>query len=205
MGSRSSLIDYRDTESQITVQIKRPSRRYLDEMFRLKCMADLLAWGVYPNAKEFTESAAAYEAVKREWGPESFGEDVVVLCVGDGSTPRTAALFACRTKWLSVSVDPQLSWSPLESKISRLLCLRHKVEALNTDECLSHVCGRELVVVAVHSHANLENVARFRPKLVVAIPCCVPQTYQGRPPDREYDDWGIHSPCRTVKIWRGTR
>jgi hypothetical protein len=34
--------------------------------------------------------------------------DVVVVVVGDGRTPRTAALFAMRTKWQIISIDPAL-------------------------------------------------------------------------------------------------
>lgn len=201
MGRNSSLIDYRDTEAAITFTVKRPSLRYLDEFLSLKCAPDLLAWGVYPNVKEISESFAAFAAVRRELGEKRLSDDkVIVYCVGDGSTPRTAACFAVRSAWLSVSIDPNLrtnhSW---EARIRRLLLFPYRVENCTVGPVSP---DKTRVLVAVHSHAELAACEKFQPHLVVAIPCCVPQRWRGREPDREYADWGILSPERTVKIWR---
>lgn len=207
MGVHSSLIAYKDTESQITFTVKRPSNRYLDEFIRLKCAPDLLAWGVYPNVKEITESAAAFDAVRTRMMDRLGDPSITVLCIGDGASPRTAAMFACRTKWMCWSIDPKLSVAPWEARIKRLKCMRFKIEDFQLcpgqpDEMQNQSVDGDIVVVAVHSHAALKEAERFHPILTVAIPCCVPQMAFGRLPDKEYADWGIHSPERTVKIWR---
>lgn len=204
MGQRSSLIEYRDTEQQVNVIIKRPSNRYLNEFIGLKCAPDLLAWGVYPNVKEITESAAAFEAVRTRMIPRLSDKSISVLCVGDGRTPRTAAMFACRSAWAVWSIDPNLSMVAWESKIKRLHPFRGRFEDFDPQcDSLLKAAGLwdDVIVVAVHSHAALEQAKRFNPLMVVAIPCCKPQMFDDRLPDKEYTDWGIHSPERTVKVW----
>src|SRR5579872_7431860 len=42
-----------------------PALRYLNEFTKLKCAPDLLAWGLFPNAKEITESLGAYNAIRK--------------------------------------------------------------------------------------------------------------------------------------------
>lgn len=197
-----SLINYRDIEQKITVTFKRPSMLYLNEFLRLKCAPDLISWGVYPNVKEISESSAAYEAVRKELGEEKLKDPkVIVYCVGDGRTPRTAAMFAVRSNWHCISVDPNLKRKELfETKIRRLRVWPYKIEDLK--EGWGRLNDYTRVVVAVHSHAKLDDCARCQPHLVVAIPCCIPQTYEGREPDKVYSDWGILSPERTVKVWR---
>lgn len=203
MGKRDSLIDYRDTEEQITFTVKRPSMRYVNEFLNLKCAPDLLAWEVYPNVKEITESFAAFNAVRKVLKDDRLKDNsVIVYCVGDGRTPRTAACFAVRSAWTAVSIDPQLNdaidWG---RKIKRLWTVPLKVEEMEFRPGFNQT----RVVVAVHSHADLQHTEKFEPEIVVSIPCCVPQTYGGRPPDHEYTDWGILSPERTVKVWDNRR
>lgn len=202
-----SLIDYTDTESRITFTVRRPDMRYLNEFMALKCAPDLLAWGVYPNVKEVTESFAAFHAVRKALGEDKLKSPAIrVICVGDGRSPRTAACFAVRSAWVAYSVDPNLvnpvGWN---TKIKRLTCLRLKVEDLDWRTTTGFPDDFVTVVVAVHSHAKLAQCEKFRPALVVAVPCCVPQEYDGRPPDYSYTDWGILSPKRTVKVWDNRR
>ena len=69
----------------------------------------------YPNVKEITESMAASAHTSKfilsrmnDAPPEGNVKDVI-LCVGDGSTPRSAALFALFfPNWECYSIDPQL-------------------------------------------------------------------------------------------------
>ena len=155
---------------------------------------------MYPNVKEITESFAAFAAVRKYLGEKRLGDHAVrVLCVGDGNTPRTAACFAARSAWCAFSVDPRLKdATPWSQRIRRLFVIQRKIELVD----LPKLPGDTVVVVAVHSHAELGQCAKFDPDLVVAIPCCVPQRYQGREPDHEYTDWGILSPERTMKVWK---
>ena len=69
----------------------------------------------YPNDKEVTEAMAAYVHTERAIMPhmtESPSQGVLrdaILCIGDGSTPRSAALFALHfPSWECYSIDPQL-------------------------------------------------------------------------------------------------
>lgn len=201
-GSMSSQLS--NAVEQLTNAIAKPMRSHINRFFGLKCAPDLIAWGLYPNAKEITESCAAFEAARNKLGLDTQDRRTMVLCVGDGSTPRTGAMFAVRSAWSVVSVDPQMrnpgQWA---SKITRLCPFACRVEDLGQ----LYYEGRfsRAVVVAVHSHASLEASVRavqlFPHVDVIAIPCCVDQSLDV-PPDIEYEDPGIWSPKRTVKIWR---
>ena len=69
----------------------------------------------FPNVKEITESMAAYAHTSKHILSrfhDSLAQGDVkdaILCVGDGSTPRSAALFALFfPNWECYSIDPQL-------------------------------------------------------------------------------------------------
>lgn len=185
--------------------------RYLSELFRLRCAADIFKLRLFPNPKEVTESFAAYEAVRsrlaaRGWALGDSG--ITMVAVGDGSTPRTAATFAMRSAWRCISVDPRMrvhfgqperhQWS----EIRRLEVHRNTIELAGL-----RVSGR-VVLVAVHSHANLGAAVRAcsaaSELAVIAIPCCVRQEL-GSLPDEQYEDGHCISPCRTVKIWNAVQ
>lgn len=176
----------------------RPLFRYLNEFVQCRCAPDLLALGIYPNAKEISESLSAYSALRSKARVFDLGDpEVVLIAVADGCTPRTAAMFAFRTAWACISIDPRLRRTDWPT-IQRLTCWDMKVE-----DC-EPVHFKKLVIVAVHSHAPLDVVCeKFTAdeRVVVAIPCCVKQERE-RPPDREYVDKGIWSPKNTIKIWK---
>lgn len=69
----------------------------------------------FPNVKEITESMAAYAHTSKHIlsrfhdSPAQGDVKDAILCVGDGSTPRSAALFALFfPNWECYSIDPQL-------------------------------------------------------------------------------------------------
>jgi hypothetical protein len=184
-------------------EIKTCSGRYADEFIKLKCAPDMINLKLFPNFKEITESFSAYNAARKYlWKIGYEPNDPTIWCfiVGDGSTPRTAATFAFRTKWHCVSIDPVLNDKEYEHKIDRLLLIRDKIENVK----LGAVDNEKAVIIAVHSHAPLgiavKNI-QFKEKAVIAIPCCVKQELD-KEPDIVYKDWGIWSPKNTVKIWR---
>lgn len=185
------------------------SGRYLDEFVRTKPSADLLALGLFPNAKEITESLAAYNAVRTHLRRFSLSDRGVTLAaVGDGHTPRTAALFAVRSAWTCHSVDPALRETgsngvvgrPVSRgwrRIDRLTVHPRRIEDVAIE-------AERVVIVAVHSHAPLDAAlrsVRAQDVAVVAMPCCVPQDL-GAPPDVAYEDDGVWSPQRTIRVWR---
>lgn len=181
-----------------TIHIAKPSLRYLNEFLNLHCASDLVAWKLYPNVKEISESMAAYNVVRKYlWNRGFKPEDpnIRCICVGDGSTPRTAALFAVRTRWLCYSIDPKLRVHKAWNEIARLSIIRAPIESMNIIDYLP------TILIAVHSHANLQAAVDIcKPSAVVAIPCCVPQILEKKP-DIQYEDYGVLSPKRTVMVW----
>lgn len=181
--------------------------RHASEYFTLKCMPDLAASGIYPNLKEVTESAAAFYAVRNHLRDEVRLNDprVTLVAVGDGSTPRTSAMFAYRTAWHCIGIDPKMQereWHGAGKRpVSRLTTIRSKVEDLSLS------FAGPLVVAAVHSHAPMQATLaalRARHVHVVAIPCCMldAQMISGLKPDATYDDHHCWSAKRTVHVWR---
>lgn len=172
---------------------------HLATFVSLRC-APLLAARIFPNPKEITESMGAWHAVetclRRRTGIRRDDPRVTVICVGDGCTPRTGALFARLTAWQVYSVDPRLKMDP---QIKRLTCMRHRIEDVRIDS------EGPAIVVAVHSHADLGvAISRVSAPVVhaVAIPCCVQQAAPGTV-IRDGDDHGIISPARRVVVWEG--
>lgn len=163
----------------------------------MRCSADFIKHKLFPNVKEVTESFGAFEAVVK-LGLDFNDPSINIVCVADGSTPRTAATFAFRTKWTCYSIDPQLSNRPWNQMISRLTAMKTKVEDWHFDT------SDKVVLVAVHSHVALSAAIKsiVTPQLaVVAIPCCLPQYVPGVPHSAEYNDKHMWSPKNLVKTW----
>lgn len=183
----------------------KPEHKYINDFLALRCAPDMLDTNLFPNAKEITESFAAYEAVRtRLFKHFQFGDpSIVMLSVGDGSTPRTAATFALRSRWNCHSVDPLLGDKTRFNRINRL-----KQHPLRIEDCTRkdfRISDDSCVVVAaVHSHAKLDAVLSTIGKVarlaIVAIPCCVTLTLP-IPTLDVYQDHGIWSPSKTVLIW----
>ena len=175
--------------------------RYLGEFITLKCAPDMLAMKLFPNAKEISESFAAFEAVRRHLQELHLGDPhITMIAVGDGGTPRTAATFAFRSNWICHSIDPNLKGGKLRwNNIARLTLHPDKARYVEPIKCPSTA-----VVVAVHSHADLREailVANAPRIVVISIPCCVPQKLSV-PPDKRYVDKAIISPKNEVLIWK---
>lgn len=188
--------------------------RHMTTFMRWKCASDLLSLGLFPDAKELTESVAAYQAVMRHC---SFLEDdssVTCVCIADGSTPRTASLFAFMTKWKVLSVDPSLRKRDLDrwsNNIRRLELIPDLVENMPQRRV------DKLVIVGVHAHnyeqrppkgivknilaSTLEKIIA-KEYFVATLPCCHDLQIPGRTPDVEYFDPGIWSEKNLVRIWK---
>lgn len=172
--------------------------RYLMEFVTLSCATDMLAMRVFPNGKEISESFGAFNAVRYRLPQFDLKDpNVRVVCVADGTTPRTGATFALRSAWTVYSIDPLMRGGTQRwSAIKRLTTIPTRIEEFTFQ-------ADRVIVVAVHSHADLrKSVAgiKARELAVVAIPCCVNLDLDVKP-TRVYQDKGIISPCRTVKIW----
>lgn len=171
---------------------------YIDRFFSLKCAADLLICKVFPDAKEVTESFAAYEAVIKYLPIDLSDKSVNLVCVGDGSSPRTAATFAFRSAWKCFSIDQNLKNKNSFNSIKRLQLSSSKIEDVK------FIFNTTTIICLVHDHSPinkcLENI--IAPvRHLVSIPCCV--AVKGlRKPDFEYDDLNIWSPKNKVMVWR---
>lgn len=200
------LVEYTDTAIIGSLLERRSTgRSYIDELFRLKCAPDLMATGAFPNGKELTESFGAYHAMWKYL--RILGEpDWTVVVVGDGAAPRTGLVFAYRAPWLVLSVDPRLRIKK-KYEADRLYSYPCRVE--DFPKQAGRLGSSKLLIVAVHSHANLDasleacrKMGVFDRIAVIAIPCCVKQEIEGVEPSAVYSDSSIWSPERTVKIWK---
>ena len=93
--------------------------RYVNECLRLACAPELMRLRLFPDAKELTESFAINAAVRTHLASTHPASDerVTLVAVGDGNTPRTAALFAFLTRWHCVAIDPILvPWATWREK-----------------------------------------------------------------------------------------
>lgn len=90
-----------------------------------------------------------------------------------------------------------------------------KVQRLETSRCRwqeyapdnDKISYPKVVVAAIHSHISLNDIisqfSHVDEFVMIAMPCCIPLEIEGVAPKVEYDDWGVLSPKRTIKIWRG--
>jgi hypothetical protein len=240
--SRAKVIRESGPEETASPQVL--NFRYMDEFLGLGCAPDLIAAKVFPNAKELAESMAAFNAVRdycvlrreskhrRAMCNERKGilrfEDssVTLVAVGDGTTPRTAVLFAFRTAWRCVSIDPALrTWENRPwAGIHRLEEYPKKVQDVTVN-----IIGNtsRVVVVAWHAHVplhealaclsfdgspwNVENrtLSRLlrRRVSVVTCACCQFEPLQrqmpdGSGPDAVYEDISVPGDKRTIRVWR---
>ena len=134
-----------------------------------------------------------------------------MYCIGDGKTPRTAAIFAFMSKWTCVSVDPQMSVfegiedPPPWASINRLRFHGTIIEDVPNHDDLPE----NAVIVMIHAHVSFWNTIRSigaKKKIaVVSCSCCnwLPEQsfLAGEPSDVEYEDLSVMSAKRTVKIW----
>jgi hypothetical protein len=199
---------------------------FLRQCNRRPAFRALLEANVYPDAKEITESVAMFRAVSQLFAGKN--EQSLVLVVGDGSSCRTAALFAalwptcCRV----VSIDPQmrdeyvnLGAGPLAPLATKLECHRCTVEhwlATSFPKLAEQWTWTRVFVVAVHSHARVQNylpalrnqtrALALQDFVFAAMPCCVSQHVAfvklGLVCASHCADRGILSPKNTMFIWR---
>lgn len=206
MKDTSWFVNTGENADTLTVTIRKPSTVYLDEFFRLRCAPDILVSGVFNcnnPAKEISESMAVFNAVRRTIGDNRLREGFLdVVSVGDGSTPRTATIFAYRSKARCFSIDP-LAKEEYEGKVERLHIIKKPIEQVRWGN------WTETILVACHSHADLTVAARIiKPTVIVAMECCVPQVLTVEPnypkvlSYREYHDWGVWSDKRGIKVWK---
>ncbi|CAI5746753.1 unnamed protein product [Peronospora destructor] len=219
-SSLSSLPNTLEAVAKLSSSTPPVSLRYLNEFVgKLHCASALLDHGLFPDAKEITESMAMFNAVRRYIEPlgrnkgtsqQKNGKHDGIVVVGDGNTPRTAAMFAFRMRgWTSYSVDPAMEDGTSErskgwADVSNLVVMRNKIEDVR-------IALRRTIVVLVHAHVTLEQalsaVQAEQICGVVTLPCCnwygQQESLFGRGPDLVYDDFSVLSDHREIRLWVG--
>ncbi len=182
-------------------QAKKFHSAYINSFVTSLCAPDLLLNKLFPNGKEVTETWAMFEAT-RHLGPgyEWNNPNVLVYVIGDGVVPRTAAMFAFRTKWIAKSVDPAMR--PVSYEIQRLNIHRIKVEDF---ESTADWGDRPILIVLPHSHAKIKHCLEkieSTNRAVISMDCCVNQIIPGKAPDVEYEDDNVWSKKNIIRVWR---
>lgn len=182
------------------------STAHIDRFFAHNRRGELAP--MFPNAKEVSESMGAFHAIVTHLcvtgALRRADPSTVAIVVGDGHSPRTGALIAMSTAWSVVSIDPVMR--PRHTTAGPRKGLRLTAIADRIENLQPRSFAGDVVIVAVHSHARMDDavtfVAECRSLHAVAIPCCVPQTIAGAAPTTEYSDEAILSPERRVLVWR---
>lgn len=185
--------------------------QYTDELLGLKSAAQMLELRLFPSAKELTESFACFNAAREHLSSVFRPDDpsVLAVVVGDGLTPRTAALFCFRTKWRCVSIDPLMREDqPWSTRIERLTAVRAKLQDAAAGE--SYAAERVLLILP-HAHIGLDECMKYvdwQDALgAIVMPCCnwYMSAQRCGPPFHEADDFGIISPHRLMRVWKWLR
>lgn len=189
----------------------------------MKCFPDIVALSVFTSAKDVSESMAALQAASQHGviPKNDKSSRVKCLCIGDGSTPRTAVLACFTKKWDCVSIDPALKadWNGEQPKgVRGLVGFSGTIEDFVNSYTERHNERYDcLVLLCVHSHArligsasidNIQMMYNNIPTTLVSIPCCPKfrsHSDVGRGPDKQYEDDCMFSACRKVEVWNFTQ
>lgn len=200
MSKQDFACDVKETIQSVTVRVQKPTARYFDEFLRLKCAPELAQLRLYPNGKELTESFAMFRGIVKMLNAASLAEPWQLIDVGCGKQPRNAALFALRSRWDCIAVDPRLDtcWQdPAHHQLYRLDCRSTTIQQAGI------VRDRPTVVVMVHAHVSVPHVLASlkgtAPLFIVSMKCCVPERMDDA--DYSYYDHGCWSPHRMIRAW----
>lgn len=152
-------------------------------------------------------------------------KNVTLVAVGDGVTPRTATMFAFRTQWHCISIDPALRNGPWDT-VSNLHSIQSRVQDATVPISES---DRLVIVVMWHAHVSVRDAVsclqfngrkwdvddvslsqQLRQRVaVVSCACCNYDEVQrtmpdGSPPDVVFEDTGVPGLMRTVRVWKFT-
>jgi hypothetical protein len=194
------------------IKAKEPTREYLDWFWRmLQTRIIPMEWAlkIFPNSKEQTESVTALFGVKDILDLK----ETTVIVVADGSTPRCGGLFAFFAKEV-ISIDPMMrSEFVIDQIIPNLECVTNTIEEWIKEK---PVIDSSVAIIALHAHVAfqvyleslLECINPDVPLAILSVACCQDlfitdeeKTKFSLVSLKEYDDWGMHSPHRTVRRW----
>jgi hypothetical protein len=187
---------------------------------------DLLNLNIYPNVKEISEASSITRFLHKQYRPWTKYNDVLLVVIGDGASPRLGAMVAFHTAWNVVSIDPLLNMEKARKngwdKVKRLTMVPSKYEDVNEHRSSQSIPGgivthsfipnieliKHTIYAFPHSHVNMDDALEKlmpifgTPVGVVSMPCCVKQnTLDDIYPTVVYEDWGCLSEKRVINWW----
>ncbi len=195
----------------LEISVEEFTNDYLDWMYYkiLKNELDMkLVFELFPNTKEWTESAAMEFHARPYMSPNT-----QIIVVADGTSPRTAYLFGALHSAHSIySVDPLMKTNWIKHPILQNLKITPVAELIE-DFLMHHEAKVEQVlIIAPHSHAPLSQiVSKFKTTqklVIIAMPCCFEQVLTKEEQSNhglklcmdEYD-FNVHSEKNKIQIW----
>ena len=212
---RSVTVTY-NNEGTAHVAIPNKHVKRIDTFLGRECALDLLALGLYPDAKEISEAESMRRACVLKLNMRPGCSKTTAVIVGDGKVPRLGALLAFTTRWNVFSIDPLMEFNPIEKGVRNLTVFKDKVQNIEKlDWGEQHPC--RIVLCAPHSHVDFNIGAQLiknsihDPKLVavvnaVASPCCMTQKLFDRDGEevvchQRYMDLGNWSTKASIMMW----
>lgn len=226
---KGKLIDYKSQDLEFILDVRKKvinitvsmpeNHGLMNEFFRLctriaqNGYANPMALGLYGRRdpmKEVLESMAAYHYIMkflRQLDKEQFNasladSETACICVGDGIAPRTGYPFACVTKWRVMSIDPEMRAPWMDQKdVPNLTCYKQKMEDVKLNGF------KRVIIAAVHSHANLDDlwkrIDKFQEKICLSIPCCkgFVHAVEDLKPIQSFRELQIPSEKNEVLLW----
>ncbi len=187
------------------VRASDPHCRYLDRLIRRQSFEPL--WRLFANAqrpaKELTESFSALEHLRPLLAELPVGR---VVHVGDGAHARTAALFALKTDWENIAVDPTINEALVSDWRDRFGIERFRWHAAPIEQvadALDALPPAPTLVTFVHAHVDTDEVlSRIRWDAAFTLACCQPgrQLTRACDPHAEGNDPGVLSPDRRFQV-----
>lgn len=149
--------------------------KYIQRFHSWKSALDMWALGLFPNIKEVAESMAMFYAVEEKlmkWDSniDRKAENINVVVIGDGTKPRTAAVFAFNMRWKCWSIDPDMKTTDYPT-IQRLTVIKDRVENVDPIDFGDEI----LIIIMPHSHAPINECwNRFKStrKWLIKLECC---------------------------------
>ncbi len=203
-------MDLKYNNKQMHITLELPYLKYIDEFLHLKCRDDLLKTGWFNNAKEITESMAVFKAYFKYFYEKV--NNPIIIVIGDGVFPRTASLFAFRTPYWIVSIDPLLK---IDNEIKyfdfpyRLWGIKSKIENININYSQIFTLPsyfENCILIFCHSHASIKQSiltlkSLYKHFYIISMPCCVPDDLPILP-FKNYEDYGVFSPKRRINLYK---
>lgn len=172
--------------------------KYIHQFFRLTCMLDMWERKLFPNLKEVTESIGMYEATLINLDLDLKDTNTAIVVIGDGHTPRTAAMFAFRSALDCYSIDPNLrekNWN-----VKRLTVIKEKIENVKADFLEKY---KRVVFILPHAHVNFKMMSHLIDKRasIVNMPCCT-DFHCPFNPEVAYVNFKVHSPKNIIEVYK---